>query len=213
VRDLVLLVPDKNTEYTLRGALSRPQALGIRQIDFEILVEQGRDGGVRRRGIQVIEGQSSRFSHALVILDYEGCGSNVPASGLEQQLDAGLSDKWGDRGKAIVIEPELDIWMWGADSHLRAMLDWTFPEDVRAWLVSESFVFDADGKPERPKEALEAACKRAQTPRSSARYEQVARRISLTKCKDPAYQRLRVSLVTWFGTAESAPSGDHDSAS
>ena len=202
MRDLILLVPDKNTEFTVRGALSRPEALGIRQIDFQVLVEQGRDGGVRRRGSQVLGAQQARFSHALLLLDHEGCGSHAAPVELEAQLDHSLSVMWGDRAKAIVIDPEVDVWMWGAETHLRSMVDWRFPDDIRPWLASQSFVFTADGKPARPKEALEAAFRRAQTPRSSARYERVARRISLTRCKDEAFLRLRTSLVAWFGAPQ-----------
>lgn len=199
MRDLILLVPDKNTEFTVRGALSRPEALGIREIDFQLLVEPGRDGGVRRRGSQVLGVQQARFAHALLLLDHEGSGSEIGPVELEAQLDQSLSVMWGDRAKAIVIDPEVDVWMWGAETHLRSMVDWRFPEDIRPWLVAQSFVFAADGKPARPKEALEAAFRRAQTPRSSARYEQVARRISLTRCKDDAFLRLRTTMVGWFG--------------
>ena len=199
MRDLILLVPDKNTEFTVRGALGRPEALGIRPIDFQVLVDQGRDGGVRRRGSQVLGVQQARFAHALLLLDHEGSGSDIPPVDLEAQLDQSLSVMWGDRAKAIVIDPEVEVWMWGAETHLRSMVDWRFPEDIRPWLVAQSFVFTADGKPARPKEAIEAAFRRAQTPRSSARYEQVARRISLTRCKDQAFLRLRASVVGWFG--------------
>ena len=199
MRDLILLVPDKNTEYTVRGALSRPEALGIRRIDFRILVEQGRDGGVRRRGSQVLGVQQARFSHALLLLDYEGCGSHVPPADLEAQLDDALSGMWGDRAKAIVIEPEVDAWMWGAETHLRSMMGWRFPEEIRPWLIAQSFAFTADGKPVRPKEALEAVFRRTRTPRSSAIYEHVAQTISLARCKDEAFLRLRASVVEWFG--------------
>lgn len=199
MRDLILLVPDKDTEFTVRGALSRPEALGIRQIDIQLLVEPGRDGGVRRRGSQVLGGQQARFAHALLLLDHEGSGSDLGPVELETRLDQSLSVMWGNRAKAIVIDPEVDVWMWGAETHLRSMVDWRFPEDIRAWLVDQSFVFGADGKPARPKEALEAAFRRAGTTRSSARYKQVARTISLTRCKDEAFLRLRTALVTWFG--------------
>ena len=104
MHDLVLLVPDKNTEFTIRGALGRHQALGIRQIDFQILVEQGGDGGVRRRGAQVLKVVRGRFSHAAMVMDYEGSGADVGPAELEAQLDGALSDSWDDRAKAIVIQ-------------------------------------------------------------------------------------------------------------
>lgn len=198
MRDLLLLVPDKNTEYTIRGALSRHQALGIREIDFQILVEQG-DGGVRCRGSQVLGVQRGRFSHAAMVLDYEGCGSDLGPAELEGHLDHALSHAWGQRAKAIIIQPEVDVWMWGAETHLRATMNWTFAEGIRDWLQSQSFVFDGNGKPSRPKEALEAAFRRSGVPRSSARYEHVAHRISLANCTDAAFLRLRATLVAWFG--------------
>jgi hypothetical protein len=164
MRDLVVLVPDKNTESTVRGALERHQAMGIRQIDFRILVEQGRDGGVRRR----------------------------------RQLDNRLSASWGNCAKAIVVQSELDVWMWGAETHLRASMSWDFQEGIRSWLETQAFRFDENGKPARPKEALETAFRRAKVPRSSARYEYIAQRISLANCTDPAFLRLRTTLVGWF---------------
>jgi hypothetical protein len=198
MRDLVLLVPDKNTEHTVRGALGRPKALGIRAIDFEVLVEQGRDGGVRRRGAQVLSAQGHRFSNALLLLDYEGSGSNLSAFDLEAQLDSALSAVWGARAKSIVIDPEVDVWMWGAETHLRSTLDWRFPEGIRQWLTSRSFEFNSEGKPARPKEALDAAFRRAQIPRSSARYEALAEKLSLVRCSDQAFHRLRLVLRGWF---------------
>lgn len=200
MRDLVLLVPDKNTESALRGALGRHRALGIRQIDFRILVEQGRDGGVRRRGAQVLSVVRGQYSHAAMVMDYEGSGANVGPGELEAQLDHVLSGTWGDRAKAIVIEPEVDVWMWGAEAHLRSTMGWEFEEGIRAWLQAQAFAFGDDGKPARPKEALEAAFRRAKVPRSSARYEHVAQRISLASCIDPAFVRLRAALATWFGS-------------
>src|SRR5690349_7634811 len=124
MRDLALLVPDKNTEYTIRAALNRREALGIRQIDFQILVEQGRDGGVRVRGAQVLKVLRTQFSYAAMLMDYEGSGADVGPAELEARLDAALSEAWGDRAKAIVIQPEVDVWMWGAETHLRSAMNW-----------------------------------------------------------------------------------------
>ncbi len=197
--DLVVLVPDKNTEYIVRGALGRAESLGIRQVDSRIIVETGRDGGVRTRGSQLLNTQRSRYSHAVMLMDFEGAGSHLTAPELEIQLNDALNSVWGTRARAIVVEPEVDVWMWGAESHLRETLDWSFDEGIRDWLRGQDFAFDANGKPLRPKEALDKAFRRAQVPRSSARYGEMAERISLTRCTDPAFLRLRQSLVSWFG--------------
>jgi len=199
MRDLALLVADKNAEYAMRGALGRPSALGIRQVDYQVLVEQGRDGGVRSRGCQLLNALRAGYSHALMILDHEGSGTSVASLELEASLDEDLGRVWGDRGKAIVIEPEVDVWMWGDETHLRSVVGWRFREGIRDWLARESFAFGQRGKPVRPKEALEAVFFRANVPRSSACYQQIASRISLQRCQDPAFVRMRASLTQWFG--------------
>lgn len=107
----MLLTADKNAQFALKGALSRPEALGIRAIEFEFRVHPGRDGGTRRTGPDVVALEKRRFKHALLVLDFEGCGTELPnALALEAELDRRLAAKWGgETAKSIVIEPELDV--------------------------------------------------------------------------------------------------------
>ena len=62
--------------------------------------------------------------------------------------------------------------------------------------------FDVRGKPLRPKEALEAMVSVHRQPRSSALYERVTGRISLQRCSDPAFARLRSTLKAWFAVPD-----------
>lgn len=204
MHDLVLLVPDKNSEHVVLGALSRPQALGIRALDFKVVVDEGRDGGVRRRGSQILRVERGQFTHAVMMFDYEGSGAAVSPSDLEASLDAALAQDWGGNGKAIVIEPEVDVWMWGAETHIREVVGWGFPERIRDWLRAESFAFSSPSKPVRPKEALEAVFRRADVSRSSANYQALAKRLSRTRCEGPAFHRLRDTLTQWFGMGDSS---------
>jgi hypothetical protein len=123
MKDLVLLVADKNAHFALKGALGRPEALGIRPIEFEFRVHPGRDGGTRRTGPEVLALERRRFKHALLVLDFEGCGTELPnATALEAQLDGRLSTHWKESAKSIVIEPELDVWVWGADNAVEPVM-------------------------------------------------------------------------------------------
>ena len=97
-----------------------------------------------------------------------------------------------------MIEPELDIWVWGSDNAVEASIEWPAGQGVRDWLREQGFAFDADEKPVRPKEALEAALRVPDLPRSSALYLHIASRISLPRCKDEAFIRLRNQLLAWF---------------
>ena len=105
---------------------------------------------------------------------------------------------WAKHGKAIVIEPEVDVWLWGSDNKLREILNWPLPGSIRDWLRGQGFQFTNDGKPLRPKEALDAMRAVHKQPRSSAMYEKVTRQISLKRCGDAAFVRLRMQLKAWF---------------
>lgn len=199
MQDLVVLVADKNAQFALRGALARHAAMGIRPVTFEFRTHPGRDGGVRTSGPDVLAGEASRFGHALLVMDHEGCGqSDVPALTIEAELDAKLNRLWGARGKAIVIKPEVDVWVWGNDNALRSTLDWPLDQAIRDWLRERGFEFGADEKPVRPKEALDAMRPVHKQPRSSALYEKITSQISLPRCTDHAFIRLRAQLMEWF---------------
>ncbi len=208
MKDLVVLVADKNMHYALRGALARPDAMGIRSVAPEFRTHIGRDGGMRTTGVELLARERNRFAHALLVFDLEGSGAaeEQTAEELERVLDEQLHALWGPHAKAVVIAPELDIWLWGADNSLRDCLQWPLDGTIRAWLQSKGFVFDAQGKPERPKEALEAMVRVHRLPRSSALYEKITGRISLRRCSDPAFCRLRDALQRWFPAAAVSPS-------
>lgn len=196
--DLVVLVADKNMDYTLRAGLQRHEALGIRPISFHIVQHAERDSGVRTTGAQLVGLERRNFSHALVVLDYEGSGAEESPEELEEQLDRQLSARWGSEAKAIVIDPELEAWIWGSDNALKQLLDWPYETGIRQWLQEHDYEILADAKPERPKEALESVLQACRTPRSSAIYGKIADRISIRRCTDPALVRLRAQLSSWF---------------
>ena len=132
------------------------------------------------------------------MFDYEGSGADDPAVELEQSLDALLAADWDAHAKAIVIEPEVEVWMWGAEVHLREVVDWQSTSGIREWLEARGFGFKDQGKPERPKEALEAVFRHARIARSSAQYQALARRLSFPRCQDAAFIRLGAALSGWF---------------
>lgn len=200
MKDLVVLVADKNAQFALRGALGRPEALGIRAVAHEFRTHIGRDGGARSTGAEVLARERPRFTHALLVFDHEGCGAEAVQTPeeLEHRLDHQLSAHWGTNAKALVIAPELDIWLWGSDNVLREILKWPLDGSIREWLQARGFTFAANGKPERPKEALEAMVTIHRQPRSSALYEEITNRLSLQRCTDPAFLRLRATLRGWF---------------
>lgn len=200
-RDLIILAADKNMEFALKGILSRPKALGIRSIDYEIRTHPGHDGGARTNGHQILRLFRNQFAHALLIFDREGSGAEgaQSAEAIEADVEIRLKVTWGDDARAIVIQPELEVWTWGSDTVLRDALGWDPDRGLlRDWLKASAHTFDDNGKPGRPKEALEAVLRELRFPRSSSIYQDITSKISLAKCTDAAFQRLRSALLEWF---------------
>jgi hypothetical protein len=206
MKDLVLLVADKNMQFALAGALVRHQAMAIRPITFDFRSHAGRDGGACSTGVDILATQRRQFSRALLVFDREGCGRDDDAPIIERDLDTRLARVWGNDAKAIVIEPEVDAWVWGADNAMRDVLGWPHSQPIRQWLAKEGFDIADNGKPVRPKEAFEALRRVHQQGRSSALYRNITEKISLQNCVDPAFIRLRDTLRTWFPPASSPTS-------
>jgi hypothetical protein len=198
MHDLIILVADKNMQFALRGALSRPKAFGIRPITIEFIVHPNRDGGVRKTGPELLSLKRKAARHAVMLLDHEGSGAWADSLDLEMTLDARLIPVWGPASKSIVIAPELDVWMWGSDNVLQTVLEWNEQQPIRDWLRTQGFAFTAENKPTRPKEAMEALVQKLRQPRSSSLYEAIAAKVSLAHCSDPAFQKLRKQLQAWF---------------
>ncbi len=76
---------------------------------------------------------------------------------------------WSDRGAVVVLDPELEVWVWSDSPHVDRALGWhgrTPP--LRDWL-SERGLWDAGApKPGDPKRAVEEALRHVLIPRSSA---------------------------------------------
>jgi hypothetical protein len=96
-KDLAVLIADKNMEGAIRGLLSRPQALGLRDISCDLYVHPDRDPGCLRRGHDFLQPFTHRYAHGLVVFDREGSGQEaVSRADLEQQVEQRLSSSgWG----------------------------------------------------------------------------------------------------------------------
>jgi hypothetical protein len=139
--------------------------------------------------------------HTLVFLDREGCGrEELTKTELETQIENNLKKTgWGDRGQVIVLDPELEIWVWSDSPHVDHELGWGKRQpDLRTWLRNKGFLTEGEEKPFRPKEALESVLRSVKRPRSSALYQALARKVSLEKCSDPAFLKLKSVLREWF---------------
>jgi len=199
VKDLYIITADKSMECTVRAALQRHQSLGIRPIRFDIIHHPQKDSGVRSTGPQMLDLQLDRYQHGLLMLDWEGCGSPEKSALLEEaSLNRQLQVKWDQRARAIVIVPELDVWIWGSDQALAPVIDWNVPGSIRDFIASKGFEMDEHLKPKRPKEAFECLLAHQGLSTSSSLYQKIASKISLPRCADPCFLRFRQILSEWF---------------
>jgi hypothetical protein len=204
MRDCVFLVADSQIQAMLRGFLGRDSfhlSLGCGAFDVDptvdIVVDPNRDPGVYSRGFQMLASFTTTHRRAVVILDAEWEGS--PGAGpIRDKIGRELEASWGEY-IVIVLEPEIEAWLWQDNQHVVGALGAGNYAALRAELEARNLWRAGELKPFRPKEAVEFVLKRARIPRSAALYGQIAGRVSVKACVDPAFLSLRETLEAWFG--------------
>lgn len=200
-KDLIALVADKNMEAALRSVLQRHESLGIRQISFDILVHPLRDPGCLSNAHTLLQPFSQRYLFSVVMFDREGCGHETKAiDELEVNVKRLLFERgWANRSCAIIIDPELESWVWKNSPHVSSALGWSKGiDDLYSWLQQKGYLEEGENHPKRPKEALEDALRKVKKPRSSSIYAELGSKLSLKKCTDPSFVRLKSYLQSWF---------------
>lgn len=200
--DLVVLAPGKDERETFDALLSsRWKSLGIRQIRYQILVHPRRDSGCLREAPEVLEPFVARANRALVVFDHEGSGREAdPPDQVADSLRARLARAgWGERAEVLVLQPELENWVWSDSPHLDQVAGWSGRNPpLRQWLRNQRLGPVGHPKPPRPKECFEQALRHVGMPRSSALYRRLAEQVSLERCADPAFSRFRELMRGWF---------------
>lgn len=204
-RDLFILVADLDAEKAIQGLLGRPTSLGIRAIDFnpefDLLRYWKHDSGCCREAVNLFRPVLMTHHHALALFDRHGSGRDLETrDAIESSIENALScGGWGDRARAIVIDPELENWVWGSSPHVATILGWDSPSSLRQFLLEKGLVAEDRNKPHDPKAAMEEALRKANIGKSSRHFESLAKRVgNLSSCTDRAFQKLLSVLRTWF---------------
>jgi len=203
MKDLIVLVADHNMEAALRQILKRNQSLSIRPIDPQIFPHPRHDPGVLNEADNFLATMQEDYSHALVVFDRIGCGQEEKSSSelkaiVQTKLD---SSGWQERSGVVVIDPELENWIWTNSPHVSRALGIKHREFLELLKQnSKATTF----KPDHPKELLEDVLRRSGIPRSSSLYAQLAKTVSLRRCIDPSFNDLKRNLRDWFGTKQAS---------
>ena len=207
MKDLVLLVADKDMEHAVKGLLGRPEALGLCSgIVWDLFVHSGRDPGCLNRAHEFLRPLSALYHHAMVMFDRLGCGREK--AGCEELagmvMDRLSRNGWDDRAHVVVIDPELEVWAWSRSPHVAACLGWEGQTHaLRSWLQEVGLWPAEQTKPPRPKEAMLAALRERRRPYSSSIYLELASRVSLQGHSETAFLQFVGALRAWFPSEQS----------
>lgn len=198
-KDLVVLVADADMEQAVRGLLARPQSLGIRSgITFDVFKHPRRDPGVFHEAHEFLRPLQGQYEYALVMLDREGSGQeNRSAQDIENEIQQRLNAAgWSERSAVVVLDPELEAWVFSNSLHVVKVIADEDQDLFRE--ILQQCERNALGKPQCPKEVMEEILRRKGIPRSSALFRELATRVGLSQCADPAFNRLKSALQRWF---------------
>jgi len=208
MRDCFFLVADKTMEQVITGFAARDRFyLSLSCSSFELDPERDvrvavglNDPGLYLRAAELLRPRLGEYGHAIVMLDAEwdsAPSANDQRCEIEGRLyQAGWPE---DSIVAIVVEPEIDAWLWTGTVHTARALNWPNYEELEAFLLERGFLREGEQKPQRPKEAALLAIREKQRPFSSAIHRYVAENASITKyCLEPGLCRLVETLRRWF---------------
>ena len=199
-KDLFVLAADQDLANALEGLFARPGHLSMRNIDFDIERHPNRDSGCRTDAVEYLRPFLRSYRHALVVFDHHGCGSSDSREAIQQDIGQNLMrNGWEDRARVIVIEPELEVWVWADSPEVSQVLGWgSRYRELRRWLASENMWPAGRPKPHDPKEAMERAMRHRRTPLSARKFRELADTVDFDGCKDSAFNELQATLRAWF---------------
>lgn len=201
--DLVVLVADKDLEEAVQALLPRTDDLRLRPFRFEVRRHPNRDGGCRTGAANFLR-PFQRHHRSLVLFDRDGCGSSRPRVEIQHEVETDLSrNGWADRTKAIVIDPELEAWIWGDMVQTSRILGWgEGAANLRRCLDSRGLWEPDCTKPSDPKRAMRTAMECAppgrRRKRSASVFHEIASSAAVDRCQDSAFNELRSTLQRWF---------------
>lgn len=141
-----------------------------------------------------------RYRHALVVFDRDGCGSAKSREAIQKEVETQLdANGWRGRAKAIVIEPELEAWLWSdAPQALRAM-NWSGSYiELQEFLRGRNLWPKRNSKPPDPKAAMKVTLRATGARHSPKVLFHLANEIDPRGCRDPAFNELTQTLRDWF---------------
>ncbi|OGP93183.1 MAG: hypothetical protein A2156_08510 [Deltaproteobacteria bacterium RBG_16_48_10] len=219
MRDIVWLIADLECQATIKGFLERPDFhLSLECSTFRFSMQddllrdaQGKDPGVWRRAHEFLRGKQYTHRHAVIILDNAWDGSPGPTR-IEANITRNMvSCGWNrTRFEVIVINPELEAWIWQDSPDVEEAFGHVRPPSLREKLATvrhkasgQALWPPGEAKPPDPKAAVETVLSMYRLGPASPVFNEIASKVSVGQCQDPAFQKLRAALQRWFSVDNS----------
>lgn len=160
MKDLLVYTADADAMAFMRSLLKRPQALGIREVSYEIERHPQRDCGMVQSAAELIRMKKGQYDKVLLIWDHHGSGREHRqgprdvADEVQNKLD---SYTWIDNSAVVVLIPELEQWLWFGEQAVATYYRIT-PSTLQNWiqLRSDQIGLSADAlRRDQPKELFE----------------------------------------------------------
>ena len=201
-RDVVFVVADDGMMQMVRGFLGHPRAeqrLQCGRFSFDpaadLVKAPNTDAGVYREAPNLLnDGFRATHERAVVMLDAKFPGS-PKAEQIRTDISGRLEGVW-QHYAVVVIEPELEAWLWQDNPNVAEALD--CPADFRSVLAQSGHWPHGQAKPDDPKAALEHLKRQHRADISNAAKRRLAERISVKHCQDAAFTQLCAQLRIWF---------------
>lgn len=207
MRDCVFLLADGTMEAMFQGFFSRDgcyHSLGTRAFNFdsrEDIVSGTNDPRTYSQAHELLRPHQRTHLHAVIVMDNEWSGSPGVEHIRRDVRRNMMASGWDENAfEVIVIDPELENWIWQESPHLVDAFEYEGLQPLRNWLRDQDppMWLDGEAKPVRPKEAVEAVLRMTRVPRSAAIYRQISERVSTRRCTDPSFSLFCECMRRWF---------------
>ncbi len=200
MKDLIVLVPDKNVKFGIESLLKRNNSFGIHPINFDIFIHPERDPGIYKNAHDFLRGFTNKYRYSLVFIDYEGSGQEIKSiDNLASEIKIKLErNGWLKRCEVIVFNPESEIWLWVNSYHFYNYFGFNSFDELKYLLAKKRMWNSNQNKPEKPKEAFENLLKEKKIPRSSSIYRDFAERVNFQNCQETSFLKFKETIFNWF---------------